>query len=181
MLLYWAWVWLDIAIRPDGTKDALPVLLFTENSLKEDARYEVKDSFFHGVSYLPVSCLEDYVSISEFGDHKTRSFMIRDTEEYATFHLDTENAIINGERVSLNHPAFVKDNILYLPLDFYSTFLSCFKLEISAPLGASVLTFYPEIQPSFSFARQEDQSILSPDSLPKKEEPETETTEESNA
>ena len=147
--LYWAWVWLDVTLRPDGNADALPVLVFTKDERKEDVRFEVEDAVFDGVSYLPVTFLEPYVTVTEFGDYTTRSFLIRDTEEYATFYLDTCSAVINGERVSLKHPAFLKDNVLYLPLDFYSSKMNCFEYTLSSALGASVLTFDPSVTPSF--------------------------------
>ena len=148
---YWIWVALSISNRPSDADQALPLYLFTEGERKEDAILEPEEVFFNQNVYLPVTKLEEYMAISQFGDHITRSFLIPSSGEYATFYLGSEEAVINGQAVSLKAPAFLKDEVLYLPADFYAEKMNCFTYSESvAAYGANVLTFTGE-SPSFLF------------------------------
>lgn len=153
-VLYWCFVGFSIAGRPDGNEEALPVLLFTQGERKEDAKMAAEEVNFAGKVYLPVTFLERYMAISQFGDYQTRSFLICESGEYATFYLGSQGAIINGERVCLKEDVFVKDDVLYLPVDFFTDKMNCFTFEESAPLAANVLTFRQDLEPGMQFHPQ---------------------------
>ncbi len=155
-LLYWCWVGLSIVGRSDGNEEALPVLLFTQGERKQDAKLEAEAVNFAGKVYLPITFLERYMAISQFGDYQTRSFLICDTGEYATFYLGSQGAIVNGERVCLKEDVFLKDDVLYLPVDFFTDKMNCFTFEESAPLAANVLTFRQDLAPGMQFHPQTD-------------------------
>lgn len=150
--LYWGVVAILIATRSDGNEDALPLLVFTQGERKEDKRFEPEEACINGVKYLPITFLEKYMAITQFGDDKTRSFQLCETGEYATFYLGTEEAIINGQHVSIKAPAILKDKDLYLPLDFFEDKMNCFELGLNnSTYGADVLTFNKDVKPSFLF------------------------------
>lgn len=151
VILYWVWVGVSIASRSDGSEDALPLLIFTEGERKEDSSLEIEEVFFRGTYYLPITELEPYMAISQFGDHKTRSFLLCGSEEYATFTLGTPEVEINGVHVSLKADSFVKNNVLYVPMDFFTDKMNCFSFTESVPLAANVLTFNESVSPSFRF------------------------------
>lgn len=151
LVLYVVWVAVDICTRSDGNEDALPLLIFTDTEKKEDMRLEVEEVSFGGKLYLPVTALEPYMAISQFGDYQTRSFLLCESGQYATFYLGTPLAIVNGVRVNLKEIVFVKDDILYLPMDFYTDKMNCFTLTESTPLAANVFTFLSEVPPAFRF------------------------------
>ena len=151
--LYWVVVAVSIINRPDGSKDALPLLLYTQGERKEDSRKEPEETCIGGVKYLPISFLEKYMAISQFGDDHTRSFLICSNNQYATFYLGTEEVIVNGEHVSIKAPAILKNDELYLPLDFYADKMNCFELGLNNPTyGADVLTYSKEIDPAYVFS-----------------------------
>ena len=148
--IYWGIVALLIGLRPTGNEDALPLLIFTQGQRKEDHRLEVEEAYIGNVKYLSVSYLEKYMEITQFGDDKTRSFRLCESGEYATFYIGSEEAIINGNRVSIKEPALLKDGNLYLPLDFFEDKMNCFEFAPNnTTYGADVLSFNKEITPSF--------------------------------
>lgn len=152
VMLYWGFVAISIINRPDGTKDALPLHLFTEGKRKADHKYPVEEVCVGETKYLPVTFLEKYMAISQFGDHKTRSFLLCATGEYATFYLNTEEGVINGEHFAIKSPSFMKDDVLYLPVDFFIDKMNCFQFSKNNPTyGADVLTFLPEVEPAFVY------------------------------
>ncbi len=151
VLLYWAWVAVSISTRSDGSEDALPLLIFTEGERREDNSLEVGEVFFRGSYYLPITELEPYMAISQFGDHKTRSFLLCGSEEYATFTLGTPEVEINGVHVSMKGESFVKNDVLYIPMDFFTDKMNCFSFTESVPLAANVLTFNESVSPAFRF------------------------------
>lgn len=154
--LYWCWVAFNIVTRPDGNENALPLMIFTEGERDEDETMEPEEVSFGGKVYLPVSALEPYMAISQFGDYQTRSFLICDSGEYATFYLGTPLAIINGQKVCLKEKVFLKEDTLYLPIDFYTDKMNCFTFAESAPLAANVLTFRSQVDPAMRFHQESD-------------------------
>ncbi len=151
VVLYWAYVAFAISGRENGNEDALPLLLFTEGERDEDKSLTVEETSFAGKTFVPVTALEEYMVISQFGDYATRSFLLCESGEYATFYLNTCNAVINGVPVSLKNASFLKDDVLYLPVDFFTDKMNCFTFTVSSPLGANVLTFRESVTPSFVF------------------------------
>jgi len=152
VILYWSVVALLIVNRPDGSEDALPLLLFEQGERKAKKEYKPEEVCIGGTKYLPVTFLEDFIAISQFGDQKTRSFLICSSGEFATFYVNNEEVIVNGERVSMRAPALMIDEKLYLPLDFYAEKMTCFELgKNNATYGADVLTFLKDREPSFVF------------------------------
>ena len=152
VVLYWAVVALLITKRSDGTEDLLPVMIFTDGNREADKTFQPESAAIGGVMYLAVTELEPYMTISQFGDHRTRSFAIAATGEYATFALGSDEAVINGVPVSLKHPAVLRNDVLCLPLDFFADTMTCFTFSPSvASYGADVLTFF-DIDPGFVFA-----------------------------
>ena len=71
-------------------------MIFQEGERDAKETLEADAVTFTGKVYLPVTVLEPYVPISQFGDYQTRSFLICESGEYATFYLDSPRAIING-------------------------------------------------------------------------------------
>ena len=67
--------------------------------------------------------------------------------DVATFTLGTPNCEINGVGMSLEAPVFLKDDVIYLPVDFFYRRMNCFEYTFSSPLNANVLTFLPEVPP----------------------------------
>lgn len=151
VVLYWGWVALSIANRADGSENALPLLIFTEGNREEDSRLEADEVTFGGGEYLPVTVLEKYTAISTFGDYTTRSFLITANGEYATFTLNSCNVLVNGQKVSMKADAFLKDDVLYIPVDFFTDKMTCFTYSHSSALAANVLTYLPENEISFVF------------------------------
>lgn len=152
VVFYWAWVAISITTRSDGSEDALPLMIFTEGERKEDKTFSPEEVCVGEVKYLPLTELENYMAISQFGDHETRSFLICSSGEYATFYLGTTEAIINGIHVSLKEPVFLKEDVLYLPVDFFADKMNCFTYSASvAAYGADVLT-YLDTEPGFLFS-----------------------------
>lgn len=150
--IYWTVVTISIVCRPDGTEDALPLLLYTDGASKADKEYEPETVCIGSQKYLPIHFLEKYFTISEFGDHETRSFQICSTGEFVTFFVNTEEGIINGQRFSMKAPALVKDEILYLPVEFYGEKMHCFEYsKNNSTYGADVLTFYKDRDQTFIF------------------------------
>ena len=165
-ILYWCWVGISIATRPDGNEEAMPLMIFTEGERQEDKTLTVEESSFGGKVYMPVTELEAYMAISQFWDYKTRSFLICESGEYATFFLDTTAAIINGQRVSLKEKVFLKDDVLYLPIDFYSDKMNCFTFAQSVPLAANVLTFREDVAPAMQFHGEAECAPVDPGTIP---------------
>ena len=152
VMLYWGFVAISIINRPDGSEDALPLFLFTEGKRKADQKYTVEEVCIGETKYLPVTFLEKYVAITQFGDHKTRSFQLCATGEFATFYLNTEEGVINGEHFAIKSPSFLKDDVLYLPVDFFVDKMNCFQFGKNNPTyGADVLTFLPDVEPAFIY------------------------------
>lgn len=174
VLIYWLAVALMIRGRDDGSENAVPVKIFTEASRKEDKTFKVDDVYFNGTYYLPVTFLKDYTAISEFGDHKTRSFSLAATGEYASFDLGTGNAVVNGQTVSIKAVSFVKNDTLYLPVDFYTDKMSCFEFAYSSALSANVLTYLESAGMGFTFheSRESARVDVSTAPLPAPVEPE---------
>lgn len=152
VVLYWIFVGVSIANRPDGSEDALSLLLFRQGERKPVKEYEPEEVCIGETKYLPVSFLEDFFAISQFGDHKTRSFLLCSDGEFATFYLDTEEVIVNGERTSMRAPAKLINGELHLPVEFFAEKMSCFELgKNNATYGADVLTYLDDQETSFVF------------------------------
>jgi len=166
VLLYWCGIALLIANRSDGREEALPLLIFTEGERKEDARIEPEECYFSDHYYLPITFLESYTTISQFGDYQTRSVLIGGTGEYATFYLGTSEAVVNGRKVSLEENVFLKDDVLYLPVDFFTNKMNGFQFTTSSALAAVVLTYQPTEELSFGFYSTPPSETVSFDTVP---------------
>lgn len=155
VVCYYAFVFCSIAFRDGGAQDAYPILVFTAGQTDYDTEWKSEAVWFDDGYYLPITVLEPYMAVSQFGDFRTRSFLLCDSGQYATFYLGTCNAIVNGERVFLENEVFLQDELLYLPVDFYEDKMNCFEYTFSSALSANVLTFLPEFEPSLRFAPSE--------------------------
>jgi len=151
VVLYWAWVAFSIFGRTSLSEDALPLLIFTDGKREEDVRLEAEAVTFGEEVFLPVTVLEKYTAISIFGDYDTRSFLIRQGGDYATFTLGSCNVLVNGQKVSMKSAAFLKDDVLYIPVDFFTDKMTCFSFAHSSALAANVLTYFPEGEMTFVF------------------------------
>ena len=150
VLLYWAFVAVSIATRVKAGEEVLPLMVFTEGKRKEDKTYKPEELLFAGKKYLSVKELSPYMTVSQFGDGKTRSFQL-ENGEWATFHLGSEEAVVNGVHVSLSAPATVVEEDLYLPVDFYGAKMTLFDYSSAVPTyGADVLTA-KDVEPGFYF------------------------------
>ena len=151
-VLYWVFVAVSIINRPDGSEDALSLMVFRQGERKALKEYLPEEVCIGETKYLPVSFLEQFFAISQFGDQKTRSFLICADGEFATFYLGNEEVIINGEHVSMRAPALMIDGELHLPIDFFAEKMTCFELgKNNATYGADVLTYDKEKTASFVF------------------------------
>ena len=151
VVIYWAWVAFSILGRDAISEDALPLLVYTDGERKEDLRFEAEEVTFGDEVFLPVTVLEEYTAVSIFGDYDTRSFLIRQDGEYATFALNSPSVLVNGQKVSTKSSAFLKDDVLYIPVDFFTDKMSCFSYTHSSALAANVLTYLPQEGISFVF------------------------------
>lgn len=149
--IYWCWVAYSIIGRATVPEDALPLLVFTDGERKEDQSFTAEEVTFGGEVYLPVSMLEKYMPISIFGDYDTRSFLISANGEYATFTLGSCNVLVNGQRVAMKGNAFLKDDVLFIPVDFFTDKMNCFSYTHSSALAANVLTYLPQTEDAFLF------------------------------
>ena len=179
VVIYWLWVAADIAFRPDGTEDAQPVILFTQGKKEKDKQYSADEVFYRGTHYLPITALEPYFEISQFGDHISRSFQINETGEFATFYINTCNAVINSQKVSLKKEAIVRDGTLYLPLDFFREAMAdVIAVEDSAALAAWVVTVKETKGNYFKYQINEASAAIDPSLAPALPETEPEETTE---
>jgi hypothetical protein len=149
--IYYSYVALSIHFRNDGTDEALPVLIFTNGQREADSEWSVQEVSFGGGTYLPVTMLEEYMAISQYGDYETRSFLLSVSGEYASFFPGSTRALVNGQTVYLEYPPFLLEGELYLPVDFFEYKMNCFDYTHSSALAANVLTFYPDRTPSLCF------------------------------
>ncbi|MBR4288270.1 MAG: hypothetical protein IKT50_02395 [Clostridia bacterium] len=156
VVIYWAWVAFSIVSRDAISEDALPLLVYTDGERKEDLRFEAEEVTFGDNVFLPVTVLEEYTAISIFGDYDTRSFLIGGGDEYATFTLGSCNVLVNGQKVSMKASAFLKDDVLYIPIDFFTDKMTCFSYTHSSALAAGVLTYLPEGEMNFIFREMPD-------------------------
>ncbi len=167
VMLYYAYVAIAISTRSDGSADAMDTLVFQEGKRKEEKTISADITYRKGAYYLPVTELEEMMAISQFGDHRTRSFMLCDSEEYASFVLNSCDVIVNGEKVSTKNPAFVENDVLYLPMDFVTEKMNCFTFSEAVPAyGANVLTFLKTADPAFRFHPTPPESSVSVDTIP---------------
>lgn len=167
VMLYYAYVAIAIITRSDGSSDAMDTLVFQEGKRKEEKNLSAEVTYRKGAYYLPITELEKMITISQFGDHRTRSFMLCESEEYASFVLNSCDVIVNGERVSTKNPAFVENDILYLPMDFITEKMNCFTFSEAVPAyGANVLTFLKTQDAAFSFHATPPENAVSADSIP---------------
>ena len=167
VMLYYAYVAIAISTRSDGSADALDTLVFQEGKRKEEKTISAEVTYRKGTYYLPITELEEMMAISQFGDHRTRSFMLCDSEEYASFVLNSCDVIVNGERVSTKNPAFVENDVLYLPMDFVTEKMNCFTFSEAVPAyGANVLTFLKTEDPAFRFRATPTENAVSVDTIP---------------
>ena len=150
-ILYWASAAVSIATRSEGGEDALPLYLYTEGERKEDVKLSAEEVVIGGAVYLPLQYLENYMAISRFGDYASRSFLLCESGEYATFYPGTPQALINGIKVNLKENVVLKDGELYLPIDFYTDKMNCFTFAESIPLAANVLTYVSSVEPGMRF------------------------------
>ena len=141
VLIYWGYVAFAIIGRPDGSEDALPLMLFTEGERKEDKTLEPKAVCIGGKKYLPLNEFEPYLAVSQFGDYTTRSFLLPETGEYATFYIGTPEVIINGNHVSLKENSLLIDDVLWVPVDFFAKTRFFTYSENVTSYGADVLTY----------------------------------------
>lgn len=177
VLLYWVFVGVSIATRPDGSEDALSLLVFRQGERKAMEEYEAEKVCIGKNKYLPVSFLKKFFAISEFGDHKTRSFLICSGGEYATFYLNNEEAIVNGEHISMRAPARMINGELHLPIDFFAEKMTCFELgKNNSTYGADVLTFLKDQEPSFVFRSCPGETAVDYKTVPVPPPTETPTT-----
>lgn len=133
--------------KTQAPKDAYPVQIFRAGEKDALETLSVEETLFNGNTYLPLSVLQRFVTVTQYGDHARRSLSFSGGD-IATFDLGTPNCEINGVRMSLEAPVLLKDEVLYLPVDFFFRRMNCFEYTYSSPLKANVLTFLPELSPA---------------------------------
>ena len=132
-----------------STKGAYGVQLFRENEKNAVKTYTVKETYFNKSTYLPLDALQEFVTVTESGDEHHRSLILPNGDQ-VTFDLGTPNCTVNGVRASLEAPVFLKDDVLYLPVDFFSRWMNCFTYTFSSPLDAYVLSFSGDVTPALT-------------------------------
>lgn len=161
-----------IVNRTTPDKDAVGVQIFRAGEKDPVKIYTAEETVFGGSTYLPLSALEEFVSVSQSGDHASRSLIFSGGDEIS-FHLGTPDCVANGVRVSLSAPAFLKDDVLYLPADFFSLRMNCFEYTYSPAVKANVLTFMTGQTPALTTRTMTSTPRVDPATIPASPNPET--------
>lgn len=111
-----------IKARQDGTES--PCLTLSEKLL-------IKDN----VVYLPYSEISDYFNFAISGDDESRTVIVGTSQtEYtsensAVFNFGTGEISVNGSTQILENAPLLKDNELYIPYEFFETFVKGITIE----------------------------------------------------
>lgn len=151
--------------RTPAPEDAYPVQIFRAGEKNALKTYTVEETYFNGNVYLPLSALQEFTTVTQYGDHARRSLAFSGGD-IASFDLGTPNCEINGVRVSLTAPVFLKDDVLYLPVDFFFRRMNCFEYTYSSALNANVLTYLSEITPALTAREMEKPEPLDESRIP---------------
>ncbi len=171
---YWIFAAVSISGRPAVSGEVYPLLVYTEGKQKEDLSYKAEEVVFRGNTCLPLSCPGRYLSLTLSGNASTRTVLLENGEE-ATFYLDTDRAVVNGQNVFLGSNSFLKDGELYIPVDFFTDKMNCFSYSYSSAQKSYVLTFDPEASPAFTFRDAPASEPVSASTIPAAPQPEPET------
>lgn len=130
-------------------KEAYPVQVFRAGEKEAMKTYTVQETYVNGDIYLPLSALQEFVTVTQYGDHARRSLSLSNGDS-VTFDLGTPNCVVNGVQVSLTAPVFIEGEELYLPVDFFYRRMNCFEYAFSSPLNANVLTYLSDVTPALT-------------------------------
>ena len=149
---YWIFVAVSISTRKPA-ESGYPLLIYTDGSRKEDFALKSTDVVFHGTTYLPIETFQHYFPVTVYGTASTRSILMENGDE-AKFYLGTDQAVVNGQNVSLSDISFLKEDQLYLPVDFFTDKMNCFRFTYSSADKSNVLTFDPTVEGKMVFQGQ---------------------------
>ena len=146
-------------------KEVYPVQVFRAGEKNALKTYSVEETRFNGATYLPLTALQEFVTVTQYGDHARRSLSFSGGD-IATFDIGTPNCVLNGVKASLEAPVLLKDDVLYLPVDFFFRRMSCFEYTFSSPLNANVLTFLSDVTPALTAHEMANTGRVDPATVP---------------
>lgn len=103
--------------------------------------------------YISISFLERYGEIIHSGDYSARTIHFTDTGDSATFVVNSSFCTINGVDINLNNPVLLRDGELYLPLDFYQTYVTGINVTVNGEkyeINSLVNNLGYKIKPAFT-------------------------------
>ncbi|MBQ3866248.1 MAG: hypothetical protein II776_05045 [Clostridia bacterium] len=151
--------------RADKPRGAYPVQVFRAGEKKAAVTLSVEETSVNGTTYLPVTVLSEFVTITQYGDQDTRSIGLAGGD-WISFDLNTADCVVNGEHASLEAKVFMKGDVLYLPADFFFRKMNCFEYTYSSALSANVLTFLDGVTPALNGRTMTRTGRIDPASVP---------------
>ncbi|MBE6649868.1 MAG: hypothetical protein E7613_01010 [Ruminococcaceae bacterium] len=118
----------------------------------EKAKKEIISSeqlYFDDVLYLPLSVLEKLTDIKIAGDKNKLAFILESNGEHAKFIIDSTDAEVNSNKVSLSGKSIMLDGELYVPFDFFEKYMRGFDLEINKEEETYTITVSTTTEPQF--------------------------------
>ncbi|MBE6700984.1 MAG: hypothetical protein E7582_03750 [Ruminococcaceae bacterium] len=112
------------------------------------------DLYFDGICYLPISVINKLTDIKVTGDKDNINFIIEENSEYANFNVGSKLAEINSNAIELSSEAKIVNGELYLPLDFFTTYMTGLTIKIDDKKDVYVLS--AESTPQFIFKEPEN-------------------------
>lgn len=121
-----------------------------------------------GYAYLPFSSVSNYFDFTISGDKGARTIMVGSSQsEYsgsnsAVFSFDSSQATVNGTPQMLSAGAFMKGSELYIPYDFFKTFVK--GIEISeAEKNGTITVSITKTQRAVYFSASDNNPLTAPD------------------
>ena len=126
-------LWLDISSRNSAMPAEIGFLLSESDGENEKIRSRDTSEFYHnGTLYLNMTEIASLYGFTTTGDRKTLRF-ITDLakDENILIAIGTSEAVVNGTPIRLSHPSFRNDSGVWLPLDFFTSYLTGLKVGYS--------------------------------------------------
>lgn len=104
--------------------------------------------------YLPYSDIAEYFCFTMSGDNETRTILVGTSQgEYsetntAVFKIGTKEITLNGSSSNLKSDSFFRNNELYIPIDFFETYVKGIEIQVISgkkQSTASITKTAPEI------------------------------------
>lgn len=121
-----------------------------------------------GMAYLPFSAVSDYFDFTISGDASARTIIIGSSQsEYsgtnsAVFSFDSSSVTVNGASQILTSGAFLTESELYIPYEFFKTFVKGISINESEKNG-SVTVSVTKTQLAVYFSASDNSPLTAPD------------------